>query len=472
MNNLGVEFRVGIFTILGIAVTAFAVFVLNPDLFDTKEKTLYYTVLNDASGIMPKTHVKTNGVIIGKVTSVELLLNSTKITMEVDRKVKIPQGSTVEIRTVGFLGDKFIEIQRTDDDTAFIQPGQMIPKAEGSMELNEVISVVGGIAKDIKTISVNLSKTLGGNEGERNLKEIVDNVKEFTKQAKEILSENRNDVRSLVLNLENFSKSVNEVLDNDNKEKIDRILASFDRSMEEVEGATKNIKLISEKVEKGEGTLGRLINDDKMMSELEGAITDLREVLAPVSKLQVKVDYHGEFRRDDSKQHYLNILFYTRPNNYYVLGLTDQKDEIVTTRTEGLPDNTQRETIRREKPLKFNLQFGKRWYWAGLRFGLFESTGGLGSDLYFFKDNLRFTAEAFDFASKDDPVRKGAHLKAYASVLFFNHVYTMFGVDDITRLDVATGKVNPDPNYFFGAGLSFDDQDLKSMFGAAALASP
>ena len=479
MGNLGTEFRVGIFTLLGLAAIIFAVFVINPDLFKREEKVMYFTILDDAAGILPKTHVKTNGVNVGKVSSIELLTNSTKVVLAVDKGVKIPKGSTIEIRTVGFLGDKFIEIKRTDEGE-LLHPGELIPRNRDTADLNEVIAVIGKIAKDVKKVTGALAETLGDEEGQKSVNEIVDNIREFTRDAKEILADNKGDVRRAVANIEKFSRSLNEVLNVENKEKIDRILASFDDSMLQVKGATTNINLISEKVQKGEGTIGRLVNDDKTLTEVEGAIKELRDVMAPASALQIAVDYHGEYRKDNTSQHYFNLNFHTRPGNYYILGFTDkQQDETDTTiERMALADDkggnvTRTMTTKKErKALRFNLQIARKWYWAGLRFGLFESTGGLASDFFLFKDRLRFSVEAFDFAEKGSTIRKAAHLKSYVSALFYDHIYAMVGLDDPTRLDPVTGKVNKEPNYFLGAGVNFNDQDIKSLFGLATLAKP
>jgi phospholipid/cholesterol/gamma-HCH transport system substrate-binding protein len=113
----------------------------------------------------------------------------------------------------------------------------------------------------------------------------------------------------------------------------------------------------------------------------------------------------------------------------------------------------------------------KRWYFVALRFGLFETTGGIATDMYFLRDKVRFTVEAFDWDTQDKTIRRNAHLKTYASVLFYNHLYAMAGVDDPTRTDPETGKAKKDLNYFFGAGLSFTDEDLKAVLGTAALVS-
>lgn len=472
MSNMGSEFRVGVFSLLGMAASAFAVFVISPDLFDSQERYEFFTILKDASGILPKTHVKTNGVNVGRVKSVSLEKNATRVLMEINSGVEVPVGSKIEIRTVGFLGDKFIEIVRTDDmSKGLIKPSEEIPRATDTTDLNEVIDIVGSIAKDIKKVTENLAKVLGDKKGQTSIQNIVDNIEDLTREAKEILQENRDDVRSLVANIESFSGSLNEVLDEENKGKLDRILANFDVTMEDVKGASKNINLISEKIERGDGTIGRLINEDETLDELEGAIKDIRKALSPVNRLQVEVDYHGELRRDNSSQNYFNLNFHTRPGSYYVLGFTDVSELSRDTATETLPDGTVRERIKEKQAIRFNAQIARRWHWAAIRFGLFESSGGLGGDFYAFEDRIRFTLEAFDFAGEDTEFRTFAHVKAYVSALFYNHIYAIVGIDDPTRKDLLTDKVDKELNYFFGAGVSFNDDDLRALFGLAAVAT-
>lgn len=472
MSQLGTEFKVGLFTLLGVAAIAFAVFVLSPDLFEGDPQKTYKTVLKDASGILPKTHVKTNGVIVGKVKSIELLSNATEVIFEVGENVIIPKGSEIQVQTVGFLGDKFIDIVRPDDTSkGMIGAGQLVPRAKDSLSVNEVIQLVGEIGKDVKSVTERFSSVLGTDEGERTLRSIVEGLDRLVNDTSGLVSENRADLRDTISELKVFAQSLNDVLNSENKEKIDRILATFDESMVEVKGASKNINLISQKVESGEGTIGRLINDDKTLEELEGAIKDIRKVLSPVSKLQVAVDYHGEYRSGGTSQQYFNLNLIPRPDSYYVLGFTDRGSD--RTRKKVDPDYPEWEYKDEKKGIRFNLQFAKRWKFLALRFGLFETTGGVASDLFFFGDRLKLSFEAFEFAEKDDDFRSLAHLKAYASVLFFDHIQVLAGIDDPTRYDPGTKTARKfNNNFFFGAGVRFNDDDLKALFGLASLASP
>ncbi|MCB9228721.1 MAG: MCE family protein [Deltaproteobacteria bacterium] len=512
MNSFGTEIKVGLFTLIAAGVIGYMFFVLSPDSFSSSGTRHYYTEVRDASGIVNKTHVKTNGVIVGRVSKISLQVNTTRIEFEVDENVKIPGTSVVAIREKGLLGDVFMEIIRGEDTGVYAEDGSLIAAADDQVNISALISVAGAIGKDVREITRVLSKVLGGEEGERNVTSIVSDIRVLTSETRQLVEENRTHVRNLIANLEktsltlkqvigdkeedlskivynirkttddlrDFSASVKGLVGGENGEKIEKIIASFDHTMQDIEVTAKNVRLVADKIERGEGTLGKLVNEDKTLTELEMAIQDVREVLAPATKLQLTVDYHGEYRRDHSTQHYFNAWMRTRPDKFFLLGFTDLTESVTETQTESLeaqeasPDATSppvrtRERVIAKKALRFNFQFGKRWNDTQLRFGLFESTGGLAADYYLFDDSVRLSFEAFDWNNKS-PVRKTAHLKAYLSILFFGHVYALIGLDDPTLYEEGTTTRARQLRYFAGAGLNFNDQDLKAIFGTAALA--
>jgi phospholipid/cholesterol/gamma-HCH transport system substrate-binding protein len=499
MKKLGTEFKVGLFTLVAAITTGYMFFVLSPESFESKNRNVYYTILEDAAGIIPKTQVKTNGVTVGKVRAVELQTNRTRIEMEVDANVRIPKGSKVERRTRGLLGDVFIEIVRVKDTGEYLENEAYLPLSDDQVDVQQLIALGGSIFKDIKQVTNSLSAVLGGERGAQTVANIVADVQEIASNTKSIVKDNKDDVRLMIQNLEkttdtlrkvigdnrqdltlivsnikqstadlkDFSSNVRELVTGENREKFDRIIASFDSTMGDVEKTAKNVALVSDKIERGEGTLGRLINDDNAIAELEGAIKDIRDVVKPATKLQIAVDYHGEFKQTGNSQHYFNMQFKTRPDKFYLLGFTDVKETVRRTRESKDGDYTV-EQIEEQRALRFNAQFAKRWHFAQVRFGLFESTGGLASDFYALEDKLRLSLEAFDWDNAKIE-RRTAHIKTYLSILFFNHIYAMLGVDDPTRTG-ADGKVLAKKTPFFGGGLNFNDDDLKAIFGAAALA--
>lgn len=491
LKSLGTEFKVGLFAIVALVTLGYMFFVLSPDTFENKEYNTYYTVLRNAAGIVAKTQVKTSGVTIGKVKAVALEGYTTRVTFDVDRSVRVPTTARLEIRSVGLLGDKHLEIVRGEDTGQYIEDKGFIQQSEAGSDMESMIAQAGAIMRDVKQVTQTLAKVFGNEQGEKSIRSIMANLegmtqdlKDTTATVKEVVGSREedfqriiSDVRVTVADLRQFSGNLKDTLNQENRDRIDRILTSFDETMVDVKSSAKNVSMISDKIEKGEGTIGRLVSDDKTLVELEGAIKDLRGVLAPAKRLAIDVDYHNEFRgvasgTEKGASHYFNILFKTRPDRYYVLGLTDAKEDTVdrsTERTISGSTETEHEVTKTKRALRFNAQIAKRWYNFGVRFGLFETTGGLAGDVFLLNDKIHLTVEAYDWDTNDRSVRRNAHLKSYASVLFYNHIYALAGIDDPTRTD-ASGKVDKKKNFMVGGGLTFNDQDLKAVLGTAALA--
>lgn len=487
---MGSEFKVGLFTILASMVLGYMFFVLSPDSFRSDGQVEYYSNVRDAAGVVKNSHVKTNGVTVGKVKNVLLQANQTRLEILVDKYVKVPKTSRLAIKEKGLLGDVFVEIIRGDDNGDYVEPKGLIVESDDQINISNLIAIAGSIGKDIKRVTATIADVLGTEQGKKDFAQIIEDTKLLISNTKELIMENRANVKDIVVNaqvatrnIRAISQTVNEILGSENKEKLENIIASFSNTMQDVEATAKNFRLVSDKVEKGEGTLGKLINKDDALNELEAAIKDVREILAPATRLQVKVDYHGEIRKDSDAQHFFNAYLQTRPDKFYLIGITDVNETTKETTVEPLntPDdeiskdpNVQksgvqrtRERIVENKRIRFNLQFGKRWHNLQMRFGLFETTGGLASDYYLFKDKMKFTLEAFDWNQKSY-VRKTAHVKTYLTVLFSDHIYGIIGANDLTRYQSLTTKQGQ-PDYFIGAGLSFIDDDIKSLFGTAAL---
>ncbi len=501
MRPFGVEFRVGIFILLASAAIIVIFFFLNPDSFRGGDYKTYYTVTDNAEGIVEKTHVRTNGVTVGRVAKIILLTNRTKIMLEIQADVDVPIESVVEIRSRGLLGDKYVEIVRSPL-TEMAADGAELASSSDSLSAEEVVAYMGRIAKDIKKITQSLAGSLATEQGQDTIKKIFEDMSGLLADLRSVVKENRGEVAATVshlqraaagvervvassgdnleqilVNLEEVSTSLKTVLGEEGRQKFNSILTKFDDSMADIRETAGNIKLVSTNLQEGKGTLGKLLSDDETINKIEQTLDSVSEVLSPASKLQVEVDYHSEMRTNNSSQHYFNLLFRTRQDKYYLFGVTDLGERVTVTRKDTTPQQDgsehvsyQKETITDDKALRFNVQFARRWYDVALRFGLFESKGGLASDLYLLDDRLRLTLEAFDWNSEGSEVRKVAHFKAYAKLVFLRHLTLVAGIDDPTRLAKGSNSLRNNLNYFFGAGFSFTDNDLKGFLGTAALA--
>ncbi len=464
------EFKVGLFSIVGIIITGYLFFVLNPSAFKGVKQKQYYTYLENAAGIFDKTQVKTNGVTIGKVTKVILDTNKTKIVMSVDAFVKIPEGSTIEVKSIGFLGDSHLAIHRAEDNGVYLEDGDYIPKSERGTSLNALLEHANLMVEDIAQVTKNLSSSLGGEKGAETIKEAIDNIANILKNFNGILEDNRANVKDLIASTKQTVESLKEILAEKNQEKFNNII-------EALEETTRSIKLVAGKIEKGEGSVGRLLNNDEAAMELEKALKDIREVIAPAVKTTITVSTHIESTLNLTDRHtsaFFNLKLQTRPDWFYLLGFTSvsksEKEETITTEIpeEGV---AKVKTIKEEKgAIKFNVMFGKRWEHIALRLGLIQSAGGFGIDLYALKDKLSLSLDMFDFKGSESNIRKFAYIKVYLKYLLLNHIQLIAGIDDPTHYKSEDSRDFRKLIWFGGLGLEFDDNDIKSLLGFGSMA--
>ncbi|MBW2568241.1 MAG: MCE family protein, partial [Deltaproteobacteria bacterium] len=234
-------------------------------------------------------------------------------------------------------------------------------------------------------------------------------------------------------------------------------LINEDETIDDLNATLTSLKTITGKINSGEGSIGKLINEDETVENINTSLTSINDYLQKQETFRTYVDYRGEYLFDSEEaKSYLSLRIQPKEDKYYLLQIVDDpcgKEEVTdTTTTDSSGKITTTHTVETDKDaLKFSAQIAKRYYDIAFRGGLFESTGGLAIDYYFLDDRLTLSMEAFDF----DPDRN-AHLKFKADYRPFRHIYITSGFDDFISDE---GK----ESFFIGAGISFADEDIKSL---------
>ena len=119
--------------------------------------------------------------------------------------------------------------------------------------------------------------------------------------------------------------------------------------------------------------------------------------------------------------------------------------------------DTLKERIEVTDAFRFTFQFGKRVGPATFRFGIKESTGGVGLDFHFFNRRLEIMNDVFDFQANVYP-----RWKILLGYEFFSHMYIVGGIDDAIN-DRPKDGTGGGRDFFFGGQLRFSDDDLKNL---------
>jgi phospholipid/cholesterol/gamma-HCH transport system substrate-binding protein len=220
----------------------------------------------------------------------------------------------------------------------------------------------------------------------------------------------------------------------------------------------KNIDEVSGRLNRGEGTLGRLTKDEKLINEVEGVAETVNQFVGGLSRLQTIVVLRTDYLfLTSALKSYVELRLQPREDKYYSIeivndprGLTRfEQIDVDTTNPKDPPHYREVRTITTNS-FRFSLQFAQSFGPFTGRFGIKESTGGVGLDLMLFEDRFELRQDLFGFGEVVLP-----RWRVSLGYEFVKRLWLLGGVDDIfsdTRRD-----------YFVGLQLKFNDEDLKTI---------
>jgi phospholipid/cholesterol/gamma-HCH transport system substrate-binding protein len=489
MTKLSAEAKVGFFVVIGMLILAYM--SMKAGRFEYARDRGYdlYADFDSAEGIVKGVPVEIAGVEVGRVKDIRLEAGKARVLLQIDPEVKIGDDSQAIIRSKGVLGDKYVEIVLGSPGAQPIQSGGQIARTESPANIDTLLKQLSSIGADIKNITESLSGVLGGEEGESSLRAIVDNMRELTETLNETVQRNNENINLMLDNFAGFSGDLREI-SGTNKENVREIVDNFrqastqlrealvalnqiadkvsrgegtigkliqdEETIERLDETLLALKEITEKINRGEGTLGKLVQEDETVDNLNTTLESINEYLRKEGRFRTYLDYSGEYLfEQEALKSYLSLRIQPKQDKYYVLGIVDDPAGEKTRTEERIIVNGEEQTIYREEvdkdAIKWTAQIAKRYYDLGLRAGIFESSGGVGADYFLYDDRLICSFEAFDFDPDENP-----HLKLKAEFTPLQFIYVTAGYDDFI-------SDSDDESFFLGLGLRFSDEDIKTL---------
>ncbi len=320
MRRYTTEFWVGLFTLMSLLVALYMVFRTG-DL--RLERQPGYNVLvdfSDVAGLDVGDSVRVAGVEVGKVESISLEENLGQVALSVDHRVPLYEDATAQVETYGLLGDRYISIDPGHSRLPRVAPGGEIHSAVSPEELDALFGKLSEVTDDIKTVTTTLRNVLGGEEGELALRDILENSRELsrelietvrqnqedfrqitrqlallTRETQGMVSENREAVRQTLANVPETAENVRKItgdarrLFDDHYEDISETLSNLRAASLQLEASLKAMEQIAGQIREGEGTLGKLVQDDALYVEAKSTLTEMRNLIedlreqAPIS---------------------------------------------------------------------------------------------------------------------------------------------------------------------------------------------
>ncbi len=252
------KIRLGLFVAGGFVLFVLAIFIIG------KQKNLFNSVFkltstfSNVSGLQIGNNIRFTGINIGTVENI-IIINDT--TVKVDLIIKtdvwqfIKSDCKVTLGSDGIIGDKLIIILPGSPDAPLAKEGQRLESIETIVK-SEIMARLDATTANIEDISKQVSDIAGKiNGGNGTLNRLIRDS---------ILAENFNQT---IANLTRFSNGLTG---------SDVVMASMKVTALNAEDISHQLALIMNKINKGDGTLGRLIQDSTMAENLNQTILNLK----------------------------------------------------------------------------------------------------------------------------------------------------------------------------------------------------
>ncbi len=213
------------------------------------------------------------------------------------------------------------------------------------------------------------------------------------------------------------------------------------------------------------------MTDDTIANNVEEITEDAGTFVHGITKLQTIVGLRGEYNFiSHATKEYLSVMLVPRPDKFYLIELVQDsrgfREPITTVTNSSDKGVVSSNTVVTTQKLRFTLMLGKRIGALAGRFGIKESTGGVGADLFLLDDRLILSVDVFDTLANKYPRVK----PAFMASLWKRSLFLVAGADDVLNINRAVAGSGGGIDWFLGGQLVFNDEDLKSLllFGGSA----
>ncbi|GAA4231072.1 MlaD family protein [Postechiella marina] len=281
------EVKTAILVLVGIALLIFGINYLRGENILGSSR-VYYVEYDNVEGLIPSTPVTINGLDVGKVIDIGFKDDGSGkllVKLLVENNYQFSKNSKAELYEAGLIGGKAVAIMPAFDGAVNAEDGDFL---DGTVKagLSELVN------QKLTPLQAKIESAMGSADSLlKNLNDVLD------EQTKNNLKSSIAGLTTTVESFKSTSNSLNGLLKS-NQSKIDVVLSNAEtasndltkitgslsqsdlgQTVKNLESTLKNFDAILANLQKGKGTMGKLLKDDNLYNNLEGATKELESLL-------------------------------------------------------------------------------------------------------------------------------------------------------------------------------------------------
>lgn len=277
-KNINHKIRLGIFITLGIAVFIIAIYFIGEKQQMFRSTFRLSGVFKDVGGLQIGNNVRLSGINVGTVENVSLISDTSvivEILIDESTRKFIKKDAIASIGSEGLMGNKVLVITPGIGSQQTIENNDVIATTQ-PIEIDDII-------KSLKTTIDNTSSITG------DLAKISTNIESGRGTIGRLMMDPiwRQNIQSTIVNLKEGSDGFKVVMDKAGE--IDSILIAIKTTIGYTAGITADLAAITNSLQSGEGTIGRLLMNTAAAENFDSTMINLKEGTAALKLLLDKV---------------------------------------------------------------------------------------------------------------------------------------------------------------------------------------
>jgi phospholipid/cholesterol/gamma-HCH transport system substrate-binding protein len=299
------EIKAAVVAILAIVLLVLGInFLKGNSIFGGDRE--FYAYFPNSGQLTVSSNVTLNGVTVGKVKDIEYVPGNSadkkvRITFSIQNdEVEIPIGSVIEIGNIDLLTKGLIIIMPNDISKGNYDAESDIPGRISKDMVSQVKAFTDPITNKLQTMMASVDKMVSSlssfwdstatSEIEGSLRQVkmtiqklgnvADELQLFVAEEKLQFSRIMANVENITNNLKKSNDQVTAIIGNTKKVSDDLVNANFKSVILDAQTTIKKLNLVLEDVEKGNGTLGKLVHDEKLYLELVESNNELQNLVS------------------------------------------------------------------------------------------------------------------------------------------------------------------------------------------------
>ncbi len=289
------EFQVGVLTVVALVVLISGMMWLkNIDL--TKGSSLYLVDFSRVEGMRKGDKVQVRGIRMGEVTGMQILQESVRVELVLDATVDLRDDAVVTLGEKGIVGEVVIEVD----------PGVGAQVLEGHIfqgrtagTIASMTDAAGAALEEMRALTAKVTELVDEVKDDGKVTETLQQANDTLVMVDKMVTDNHGVIVAILGDLQVTSKHLRKLMESGKIEQTfdsaATAMVTADSLMVNLTESSQRLNSILAKVEEGDGTAARLLNDPALYATADSTMSSMKRLL-------------DEMRRNPKKYFKLNVM--------------------------------------------------------------------------------------------------------------------------------------------------------------------